>query len=156
MGICCQKIPGDNSCLFHAVLKAVGDERGPESLRQHAIPDYLSRVPPAYLRAELPDDLLSSSSKEDIQICEDYKNWIKLSSSWGGSIEMYILSQFYYGVQICVVNVPAGTMTLFPEQPPQNIRIYILYNGHHYDCVMPLEAPTGVRMEDCLKQVTRT
>jgi len=128
--LCCQKVQGDNSCLFHAILTAVGDcRRVPSELRFGAIQDYLSFVPQDYFAAE-----------SDQRSREEYKRWIRQPESWGGSLELYILSN-YYGVQICVVHVPGGGMIPFPAKPlPGNKRIYVLYNGKHYDCVMPVEA----------------
>mmetsp|Transcript_77840 Transcript_77840/g.147900 ORF Transcript_77840/g.147900 Transcript_77840/m.147900 type:complete len:272 (-) Transcript_77840:113-928(-) len=123
-----EQVPKDNSCLFSGVLKAVGDDREAAYLRQFAIPDYVDQIPPEDFQAEAG----GRSRKE-------YKEWIKLAESWGGFLELYILSRFYYGVQICVVDVQneEPQKILFPERPPTSKkRIYLLYNGVHYDPIV--------------------
>lgn len=138
--ICCNKIPGDNSCLFQAILTAVGDGREPIALRNGPIPDYLESFDDHIFQALLPDGFPTNGSRTQ------YKEWIRHDHAWGGALELKILSERYYGVQICVVHVPGQPnrrMDKYPEQPPQNVRIYVLYNGTHYDCVMPVADPDG-------------
>jgi len=131
-GICHQKIDRDNSCLFRAILTAVGDSRTTDELRRFVIPDYISYVPQAYFYAE-----------EGRPSSDEYKARISDPRAWGGSIELHILSHFY-GVQICVVPVHNGDMVPYPEVPFQDdLRIYVIYNGTHYDCLMPKEVPEG-------------
>lgn len=129
--VCCQKIEGDNSCLFRAVSTAVGDVRPPADLRHGAIRDFSYIVPQECWDAE------ETTREKYVELaCEP--------NFWGGEIELQILSR-YYGVQICAVQLAdAPDMIPYPAEPlPGNKRVYVLYDGKHYDCVMPKEIPEG-------------
>merc|ERR1711964_326500 len=57
----------------------------------------------------------------------------------GGFIDMAILSE-YLGVQICSVCVRSLRVDFFPNEPQTDARIFLLYDGIHYDCVLARNA----------------
>jgi len=54
-------------------------------------------------------------------------------SSWGGEIELSILSD-YYECQFCVFSIETCKSRLYGTQYPK--RIYLLYEGIHYDIIV--------------------
>lgn len=63
---------------------------------------------------------------------EDYCNWIRKSESWGGAIEVSILSN-YYGVEIAVVDITNALINRFGEDRDYGMRVFLLFDGIHYD-----------------------
>ena len=62
----------------------------------------------------------------------EYCKWIKDSTSWGGSIEIMILSK-YYKCEICVVDIRTGRIDRFGEDCFYLQRVFIIYDGIHFD-----------------------
>ena len=62
----------------------------------------------------------------------DYCAWIKKPESWGGGIEVAILSEFY-GYEITVVNIQSLNLSRFGEDKNYTQRMLLLYDGIHYD-----------------------
>ena len=52
--------------------------------------------------------------------------------SWGGAIELAILSS-YYGLEIDVVNTQHSLINKFGEDQEYGQRILLIYDGIHYD-----------------------
>lgn len=63
---------------------------------------------------------------------QEYCEWIRKSSSWGGAIEVSILSS-YYGVEIAVVDITNALINRFGEDKQFGMRVFLLYDGIHYD-----------------------
>jgi ubiquitin thioesterase OTU1 len=61
--------------------------------------------------------------------------------SWGGGIEVSILSS-YYQTEIDVVDCQTGRIDRFGEDKHFPQRVFLLYDGVHYDPLF-LEAPDG-------------
>ena len=110
-------VPGDNSCLFNAVNFAINQNmENPEIIRGIVTSEILSK-PNIYNAAIL--------EKDPIEYCE----WISRGSSWGGGIELSILSIFF-NVKIGVADINNTTIEFFGDY---NQVIYLLYNKVHYD-----------------------
>ena len=60
---------------------------------------------------------------------EDYCKWISNKETWGGGIEISILSKFFQ-VQIAVADIQFITIEYFGNYDKC---IYLLYNNIHYD-----------------------
>jgi ubiquitin thioesterase OTU1 len=63
---------------------------------------------------------------------KDYCKWIQLDDSWGGAIEIAILSS-YYGLEIDVVDTQNAIINKFGEDQNYGQRILLIYDGIHYD-----------------------
>ena len=63
---------------------------------------------------------------------ESYCIWILDSSSWGGAIEISILTK-HYAVEIAVVDTQSVRIDRFGEDQGYSERIYLMYDGIHYD-----------------------
>jgi len=63
---------------------------------------------------------------------KEYCSWIKKADTWGGAIELSILSSFY-GFEIVVVNSMHGIVNRFGEDQKYGMRAFLIYDGIHYD-----------------------
>lgn len=117
-------VPADNSCLFTSVDFVLNDGArvdtdAMQSLRC-IIADAVADDPVTYNEAFLgqPND--------------DYCIWIKDESSWGGAIELSILSRHYH-VEIDVIDTQSGRIDRFGQSENYNTRVLLIYDGVHYD-----------------------
>lgn len=69
----------------------------------------------------------------------DYCEWIRNPNSWGGAIEVSILSN-YYGLEIDVIDTQSGSISKFGEDKSYPYRVFLIYDGIHYDPLY-LESP---------------
>lgn len=123
-------VPADNSCLFTSVrfvLNGKLDNEGSEAMRC-IIAQEVAADPQQY-----NDAVLGKSNSE-------YCTWIKKTDSWGGAIEVAILSK-YYGVEIDVVDIQNAIINRFGEDKNYPVRVFLLFDGIHYD---PLYMETDV------------
>lgn len=88
-------VPADNSCLFtsmHFVINGKEDETGTVApWMRELVAETVLKDPDNFSEAVLGKP------------CREYCNWIKDDKSWGGAIELAILSD-YYGIEIAVVD----------------------------------------------------
>ena len=68
------------------------------------------------------------------------------NSSWGGQIEVSILSK-YYKVEICVVDIQTCRIDRFGEDSNYSKRVFIIYDGIHFDplYLQPLDNDLEIR-----------
>jgi ubiquitin thioesterase OTU1 len=71
----------------------------------------------------------------------DYCTWIQDDKSWGGAIELSILSN-HYGFEIAVVDTINAIINRFGEDQHYSLRIFLMFDGIHYDPLF-LESPDG-------------
>ncbi|OQO01745.1 hypothetical protein B0A48_12782 [Cryoendolithus antarcticus] len=112
-------MPDDNSCLFRALSSALlGPSLDGMTELRSIVAQTIASNPDLYSTAvlERPPD--------------DYCKWIQNPDSWGGGIELAILSQ-EFGVEVCSVNVQDGRVDRFNEG--QSTRCILVYSGIHYD-----------------------
>ncbi|KAL2816337.1 hypothetical protein BJX63DRAFT_145250 [Aspergillus granulosus] len=113
-------MPDDNSCLFRAVSTALlGGEDAMTELRS-IVAEEIQRNPTEYPKVVLEKDP------------DDYCRWIKNENSWGGAIELSILSK-HFGVEIWTIDVQSLAPVRFNEGPSQ--RCVLVYSGIHYDTI---------------------
>lgn len=110
-------IPDDNSCLF-ASLKYL--TKTSVDLRE-IVAQYILADPVNYNDAILGKDR------------DEYVQWITKPTSWGGAIELQILSDFL-GVCVNSIDVESGRVDSF--NPDANEYIVVFYTGIHYDAVV--------------------
>ncbi|XP_066591570.1 ubiquitin thioesterase Otu1 [Prorops nasuta] len=122
-GVLMKKIvPADNSCLFTSVgyvLNGKVDTSCAKMMRE-IIASAVSAEPDVYNEA-----ILGKPNK-------DYCQWILKSDSWGGAIELSILSKFY-GLEIAVIDSINAIINRFGEDQHYAQRVYLLFDGIHYD-----------------------
>ncbi|KAF2207381.1 hypothetical protein CERZMDRAFT_51374 [Cercospora zeae-maydis SCOH1-5] len=112
-------MPDDNSCLFRALSSAI---LGPTL-------DGMTE-----LRSAVAQEIQSSPETYTSTILEkspdDYCRWIQREDSWGGGIELSILSQ-KFDIEICSIDVQTLRVDKFNEGKPT--RCILVYSGIHYD-----------------------
>ncbi|XP_041504322.1 ubiquitin thioesterase OTU1 [Microtus oregoni] len=116
-------VPADNSCLFTSVYYVV--EGG--VLNPGCAPDMRRLI--AQIVASNPD-LYSEAILGKTN--EEYCEWIKRDDTWGGAIEISILSKFYQ-CEICVVDTQTVRIDRFGEDAGYTKRVLLIYDGIHYD-----------------------
>lgn len=112
-------MPDDNSCLFRALSSAVLGSAldGMDELRS-VVAQTIQAKPDLYNAATLDKDPT------------DYCRWITRPDSWGGGIELSVLSQ-HFNIEICSINVQDLRVDRFNEGMPT--RCILVYSGIHYD-----------------------
>ncbi|KAM4048408.1 ubiquitin thioesterase OTU1 [Anomaloglossus baeobatrachus] len=116
-------VPADNSCLFTSVYYVV--EGGVYDLAcapemRSLIAEIVASDPTSYSEA-----VLGKSN-------EEYCAWIRREDTWGGAIEVSILSKFYQ-CEICVVDTQTVRIDRFGEDAGYSRRVLLIYDGIHYD-----------------------
>ncbi|CAM4731592.1 unnamed protein product [Leuciscus chuanchicus] len=116
-------VPADNSCLFtsvHFVMEGgVYDPACAPEMRG-LIAQIVASDPTAYSEAVLG------------KTNEDYCAWIRRDDTWGGAIEVSILSKFFQ-CEICVVDTQTVRVDRFGEDVGYTKRVLLIYDGIHYD-----------------------
>ncbi|KAJ5162436.1 hypothetical protein N7492_007828 [Penicillium capsulatum] len=111
-------MPDDNSCLFRAVGAAVMGEMDTMIELRSIVASVIQASPDEYTAAIL-------GKKPD-----EYCQWIQNEDSWGGAIELKVLSE-YFNLEICSIDVQTLHMFQFNEGAPT--RCVVIYSGIHYD-----------------------
>ncbi|XP_022197910.2 ubiquitin thioesterase OTU1 [Nilaparvata lugens] len=115
-------VPADNSCLFTSVGFVLGgkvDTEGASFMRE-IIAKSVADDPENYSEA-----ILGKPNR-------DYCNWILKPDSWGGAIELAVLSKFY-GIEIAVVDTVNAIINRFGEDQNYDHRAFLIFDGIHYD-----------------------
>ncbi|KAJ1823504.1 ubiquitin-specific protease otu1 [Coemansia sp. RSA 2675] len=116
-----RSVPSDNSCLFRSLCSVLGQAGlTSERLRELVCQGILDN-PEQYNEAVLEKPI------------PEYCHWISQPSSWGGGIEMAILSETF-SVEICSIDIQSLRVDRFGEDKYVR-RVILLYSGIHYDYV---------------------
>ncbi|KAB8076701.1 hypothetical protein BDV29DRAFT_79596 [Aspergillus leporis] len=113
-------MPDDNSCLFRAVGSALMGGMDAMNELRSVVAQTIQENPDLYSEAVL-------EKKPN-----DYCRWIQNEDSWGGGIELSILSK-HFDIEICSIDVQTLRVDRFNEGPPT--RCILVYSGIHYDTV---------------------
>ncbi|XP_015108358.1 ubiquitin thioesterase OTU1 [Diachasma alloeum] len=115
-------VPADNSCLFTSVGYVLNGKVDPtcSDFMREIIATAVASNPEEYSEAIL--------GKPNSVYCE----WILKADSWGGAIELSILSKFF-GLEIAVVNSVSGIINRFGEDQHYAQRVFLIFDGIHYD-----------------------
>ena len=122
-------VPGDNSCLFHAI------ESPPPPLTRRYIFNDKSRKDPTYLRHKIAEIIQLYPQKftahylgqENQRYCRSIVN----KDTWGGNVELSIFS-FMYATRIVVYDLENQLEVIYGE-PGFNRMAFIIYTGNHFD-----------------------
>ena len=113
-------MPDDNSCMFRALSSAVLGSIDSMTELRSAVAQGIQANPELYGEAMLQ------------QKPDEYCRWIQMETSWGGGIELSILSQ-HFEVEICSINVQDLRIDRFNEGKAE--RCILVYSGIHYDAI---------------------
>lgn len=113
-------MPDDNSCLFRALGSAIMGGMDAMNELRSVVAQVIQENSELYSEAVL-------EKKPD-----DYCRWIQNEDSWGGGIELSILSK-HFDIEICSMDVQTLRVDRFNEGPPT--RCLLVYSGIHYDTI---------------------
>lgn len=116
-----RQVDADHSCLFTSIAYLTDKKNFNENssaIYRNMIVDYL-------LNNTFDETLLDSP-------LDEYINDISNPSKWGGGIELKIFTEIFK-IQIGVVDVQTNRIDIFGQDKDYSTRIYVLYNGIHYD-----------------------
>jgi ubiquitin thioesterase OTU1 len=128
-------MPDDNSCLFRAIAAATSSTT---TSHTSSADDYVTQ-----LRYRVATYITANSSQYPAPVLDDrtpaqYANWIQRESSWGGDVELDILSRVL-GVEIWCCQVNPFFVRKYNESSNPNSTasefIVLVYSGIHYDTV---------------------
>lgn len=116
-----RQMPDDNSCLFHSLSYCV--------YKDISLSPQLRTVCSTHIcnDKELYSDAVLDKPNEE------YARWILKKESWGGGIEIAILSK-NFGVAIYVLDMDALKFEKFNEDQFDTF-VIIMFNGVHYDAL---------------------
>ncbi|XP_053687374.1 ubiquitin thioesterase OTU1 [Sabethes cyaneus] len=126
-----QVVPSDNSCLFTSIGFVLTGKVDPENNQ------YMRQIIASTVNAdkqEYNEGILGRPNDE-------YCAWILQPESWGGAIEVSILSA-YHGVEFDVVDITNAIINRFGEDKNYGMRAFLLFDGIHYDPLY-LESTSG-------------
>lgn len=113
-------MPDDNSCLFRAVGTAIMGGMDTMNELRHIVAQVIQENQGVYSEAIL--DKKPS----------DYCRWIQNENSWGGAIELNILSK-YFDIEVCSIDVQTLRVDRFNEGA--STQCILVYSGIHYDTI---------------------
>lgn len=114
-------MPDDNSCLFRAISLAVLSDLDAVTELRSIVAETIQNDPVTFNKAVL-----------DNKDPDKYCRWIKSQDSWGGQVELLILSQ-HFGVEICSIDVQTLRVDRYNEGASK--RCIVVYSGIHYDTI---------------------
>ncbi|GLH03117.1 hypothetical protein R5R35_007690 [Gryllus longicercus] len=122
-GILMRKVvPADNSCLFTSIGFVLGGKVDPTCA--------------PFMRQIIAETVAGDSGTYSEAILgqpnHSYCEWILKPDSWGGAIELAVLSQFY-GIEIAVVDTLNAIINRFGEDQRYAQRVFLVFDGIHYD-----------------------
>jgi ubiquitin thioesterase OTU1 len=115
-------IASDNSCLFNAVgyVLSLSRTRAPELRR--VVADAVAADEETFCEAAL--------GRGNAEYCR----WIMERDSWGGALELSILSK-HAGKEICACDIQTKRIDMYGHGDwPE--RVFLLYDGLHYDALV--------------------
>eukprot|EP00002_Diphylleia_rotans_P021519 TRINITY_DN4185_c0_g2_i6.p1 TRINITY_DN4185_c0_g2~~TRINITY_DN4185_c0_g2_i6.p1 ORF type:complete len:230 (-),score=56.49 TRINITY_DN4185_c0_g2_i6:236-925(-) len=134
--LCVREVPNDNSCCFHAlayVLESKSRTKG--SFIRQQIADHIRKHPDLY-----NENTLEKTNKE-------YVEWISKPTSWGGELELIIAADIY-NTEIVVLDVGHMSCIKMGEHPQRKGRVFLLFDGIHYDAVASTTSSTSAESND--------
>lgn len=123
-GLQVKEIKSDGNCLFRALsdqLRGTEDDHG--EFRQRCV-DYIEENKELY-----------KFFIEDDENIDDYIEWIRADSKWGGQLEMNALAQIYrFNIVVHQVNNPGMAQEFYPWGSVPTLHISY-HMGEHYNSV---------------------
>lgn len=114
-------VDADNSCLFSSIGYLIDNKNFSETTRLQ-----YRQLLANYLEGITIDAVTLGMSKEE------YIESIQNPSTWGGAIELKLFSEMFQ-IEIASIDVQSNRVDIFGQDKNYPQRIYVLYNGVHYD-----------------------
>ena len=123
-------IDADNSCLFNSIGYALSNNTNTTARRNKNNAQYLRQMVATVVLQDpntFHEAFLSRPPKE-------YADWIQKPDSWGGQIELSILSQLFR-TEIAALDIIRNRHDVYGLDENYNRRILVMYDGIHYDAL---------------------
>jgi len=114
-------VDADNSCLFSSIGYLIDNKNFNETTKFH-----YRQLLVNYLADSKIDDVTLGTTKKE------YIDNIENPSTWGGAIELKLFGEMFQ-TQIASIDVQSNRVDIFGEDKNYPQRIYVIYNGVHYD-----------------------
>jgi len=114
-------VDADNSCLFSSIAYLIDRH----SYNETSSIAYRNMIVEYLCNNEFEESYLEGSKNE-------YINTIANPNKWGGGIEIKIFTEILK-IEIAIIDVQSNRIDLFGQDKNYENRIFILYNGIHYD-----------------------
>lgn len=116
-------VDSDNSCLFNSVAYVCDKSN-------------FNDMSSLKMRQIIIDEIRQNTSKYNNVYLgksnDDYIEYILKPDTWGGAIELQILAE-YFQIEIASIDIKSLRIDCYGETSNFSKRVYILYNGIHYD-----------------------
>ena len=140
----------DNSCMFRAVLPTIRDAAARQGIDVST---------PAKLRLAIAGYITTHPDEYNEVVLEKtpnaYVNNLLDEDTWGGSIELGIISELF-DIEVCVINVGTGRAMHMGENKAS--RCVIVWSGIHYDRIVEVydehAAAADADFESCVWDAT--
>ncbi|CAH0559106.1 unnamed protein product [Brassicogethes aeneus] len=119
-----QVVPADNSCLFSSIHFVLNGKVEDSSVVAPSMRQIIAET--------VAKDLINYSEAILGKPNDEYCAWILDNNSWGGAIELAVLSN-YFGVEIAVVDTINAIINRFGEDQSYAHRVFLMFDGIHYD-----------------------
>ncbi|OQS06376.1 ubiquitin thioesterase OTU1, partial [Thraustotheca clavata] len=121
-------IAGDNSCLFNAIGFCLGNgDTNNGSTMRNVVVNAIKNDPNMFNAIFLGKPV------------DEYCTWILDDKSWGGEIELSILSM-HFKVEMLVFDVISMSRLCYGEDQGFTQRLFLLYDGIHYDAITEVDS----------------
>lgn len=117
-----QVVPADNSCLFTSIGFLMNGRVDTD------VGSYMRQI----ISQNVNDDKETYNEGILGRPNDEYCAWVMKEDSWGGGIEVSILSKFY-GIEFDVVDITSAVISRFGEDQNYGMRAFLLFDGIHYD-----------------------
>ena len=114
-------VDADNSCLY----SSIGYQLNHKDFNEMTKYEYRQLLANHLEKMELDSVMLGMSK-------EEYINNVLDVTSWGGGTDIRFFCDMFQ-MQISVINIQTNSISTFGEDKPYPQRIYLIYNGIHYD-----------------------
>ena len=114
-------VDSDNSCLFSSIGYLIDNKNFNETTKLQ-----YRQLLTNYIEDNNIDIAMLGMSKQE------YINNIQNPSTWGGAIELKLFSDMFQ-VEIASIDVQSNRVDIFGQDKGYPQRIFVLYNGVHYD-----------------------
>lgn len=115
-------VDADNSCLFHSIGYAYRQPTTSSPSLRSAVASAILKDPTTHSEA-----FLGKPTAE-------YATWIQDASSWGGQIELSVLSKLLK-LEIVALDIIRNRHDAYGTEDNYRRRIFVIYDGIHYDAV---------------------
>lgn len=133
-----REMPGDNSCFFHTAAyilenKATGKDEA--SRMRVKCAEYVHHHPEVFNAA-----LLGMAP-------DAYVNWLLRTDSWGGELELLVLSKLY-NTEVIAIDLQSLRLEHMGKGEGYATMVFMVYTGTHYDAVAATQAAGASQRDD--------